>query len=1371
MLVSTVQAESTESVEYELVENTVSAADGTPHLNISIVTGYRSHELPLKNLVEEINNNNSLNLTLSCFMSDYVMENDVDLSEMDIIYINMLSPATAQKLSSTVDAAIDNNCVVIDDDTLLNESIPLPEDQIEDYREKLNDYWINGAYDPENLKNLVFCIAYNCSGRLDLVPEDPHMLPERAIYHTNMSGYFTDSLETYLDWYSNRSDGGHVYDPARPTVAITLYQSYFPFQIEPIDALISELEARDYNVIATYASDSLPSGDFFKQGDEVIVDAIISFTYFSNKFDAEELGVPVINGITNNYMNRTEYEASSHPLPSDKMMKIDYPELWGAIDPVIMAATEIDPETQTEVTVSIDYQVDWLIDRVEGWVQLGDVPEAEKKVAIIYYNHGGGKDSIGASYLDVAPSLCSLLEAMASEGYDVNVSEIPNKTELVDMMLTQGINIGTWAPGELDKLVATGKVTLLPVETYEAWFSELPEERQQEVLDRWGPIPGDIMVWEDAGKEYLVIPKIEVGDNVILAPQPTRGWLQDNDALYHDKDLPPHHQYIAFYLWLQHEYEADAIVHFGRHGTQEWLPGKQFGLSRYDWPSLMIGDMPVVYPYVMDGLGEGNEAKRRGGAVIIDHLIPPVLAAGSYGDYAALSDEILYYEQAVADETLKASHKAEVLNLTQELHLDSELDILEAENNETYFEDVFLEELEDLLEELKSQSMPYGLHILGTSPEGELLAGMVNSMLGTEFANAVASFNDSEDAPIYLLDLVLNQEVNVTDAQIQVLGTNSTEVEGFLANAEEYAANLALGEEEIQQVLNALDGQFIPGNMGGDPVRNPDTLPSGRNFYAFDQRKVPTHDAWILGQQMADEMLAAYVEEHGVYPRKAAYVLWAGETTRHEGVMEAQIFYLLGVEPVWKKGKVIDVKYIPMETLGRPRIDVVVQISGLYRDMYPDKVRLLDKAVEVAYSQNDTPNYVRENTDALKELLMNESSLNESEALNLALLRIFGCADGTYGTGLPNAISASDTWESDDVLADLYISRMCNAYGQDVWGENVKDIFEKNLQDVEVTMHSRSTNLYGTLDNDDFFQYLGGLNLAVSYASGGEYPDSYITNMLMGGDEKVETLEKFLTRELYARYFNPKWIEGMQEHDYAGAREMADFLENLWGWEATNPDLIEDYMWDQAYQTYIADSSVRDWLKDNNPHAYQSMTARMLETARKGYWDADQEVLESLASEYAESVVNDGVTCCHHTCGNPTLNEYVNGMVSVPGFSDAIEDATKQSLQDEDEHHSSSGHQTSLAEKLNPPEETASSGGNQTLTSVDAGYGVDSPEPAPEVPKSTADPYVEGYEMTKESSENEAEGGMSFSGADIVGTLFVLVAAGGIYLGMRKKKL
>ena len=324
-------------------------------------------------------------------------------------------------------------------------------------------------------------------------------------------------------------------------------------------------------------------------------------------------------------------------------------------------------------------------------------------------------------------------------------------------------------------------------------------------------------------------------------------------------------------------------------------------------------------------------------------------------------------------------------------------------------------------------------------------------------------------------------------------------------------------------------------------------------------------------------------------------------------------------------------------------------------------------------------------------------------------------------------------------------------------------------------MHSRSTNLYGTLDNDDFFQYLGGLNLAISSVSGGEYPDSYITNMLTNGDEKTETLEKFLTRETYSRYFNSKWIEGMQGSGYAGAREMSDFVENLWGWEATNPDLISDDMWNQVYKTYVADQELSDWIKQNNPYAYQSMTARMLETARKGNWDASDDVLESLATEYEESVVEDGVTCCHHTCGNPLLNSYVSGMVSVPGFSEAIENATQESLeQEETEEQSSSGekHSSGGNKGSSTPVIRSAENSNQTVVESDAGYGVDSPEPAPEVSKSSADSdYVEGYEMKKDSTDEPDNNGFSFSGSDIFGIIFVVAAIGGIYFGFYKKKM
>ncbi|MEA1866343.1 MAG: cobaltochelatase subunit CobN [Euryarchaeota archaeon] len=1386
---------------------TPALANSGQHVDIAIVTGYTSYQIPLENVTTEINGNASLNITASYYLSELVLMGNINLSEMDVIYINMISAPTALKIESTINDAIANGAVVLDDNTLLNESIPATHDPAT-VRAVPDTYWANAAYNETNIENLIFYLACEFCNRTDLVVGDPIELPTKAIYHPEMPGGFCEDLDEYLAWYGNRTDSGHIYGAKRPTVGIAFYASYYPFKIEPVDILVEEFESHDFNVIPFYSTTGKERCDCYLKPDadrEPIVDAIVSFTYFSLKFDPGEIGVPVINAVINNYMNRTEWEESSRPLPTTKMMKIDYPELVGAIDPIVMAATETDPETGVQQTLSIDYQVNWLVNRTIAQINLGEKEDADKKVVIIYYNHGGGKDNIGASYLDVAPSLCNLLDDMSAADYDVNMSLVPNKTALIDTMLSQGINVGSWAPGVLNRMVETGKVELIQKTTYEEWFMELPIERRDEVLERWGPVPGEIMVWENETGEYLVIPKIDLGDNVMLAPQPTRGWLQNNEALYHDKELAPHHQYLAFYFWLHKEYQADAIVHFGRHGTQEWLPGKQFGLSRYDWPSIMVGDMPVVYPYVMDGLGEGNQAKRRGSAVIVDHLVPPIIAAGLYGNYTELADEMLAYERQDANPTLKAAHRAEVINLTTKLHLDEQLEIdltpfaANLTANQTEFEDDFLEPLEHLLDDLRSTSMPYGLHILGTSPHGDKLTGMINSILGQSYADDVCAFNDSEDAPLLLLDLVINQGAPVYDAQIAVMGTNSTSVEVHLENALIYARNLAEGDNEVIAVLDALDGKFIPPNLGGDPVRTPDALPTGRNFYAFDQRRPPTEAAWELGKDMVNQTLEMHLAAHeGAYPKKMAYILWAGETTRHEGVMEAQILYLLGVEPVWSKGKVVGVSAIPSESMSRPRIDVLIVVSGLYRDMFPDKIVLLDRAVRLAYEQNETadcPNYVAENTDALAAaLIANDPSLNESDARNLALMRIFGCSDGTYGTGLANAIGASNTWNNTDVLAQLFIDRMGNAYGADVWGETATNLFAMNLADVEVTMHSRSSNLYGAIDNDDFFQYLGGLNLAVTYASGGNTPDSYVTNLRATGGEKVETLGDFISGELYSRYFNPTWIEGMQEHDYAGAREFADFVENLWGWQVTCPELIPDHVWDQVYETYVTNNALRDWIEQNNPHAYQSMTARMLEAVRKGYWDATDEVIKSLVAEYMESVAENGATCCHHTCGNPLLDDYISGIISAPD-SDVVSSETAS------EYRETMDEVTGRASALSQPADTdtGSSGGGdgtyppgwfndadetedtvqQTRSATSAtnetvregGVGVDVNQPAESVTEpEPAEPsdYVEGPEMEVERS-SELKTGLSFSGAPMIGLILMIGLAAVIYWGYRRR--
>jgi cobaltochelatase CobN len=884
---------------------------------------------------------------------------------------------------------------------------------------------------------------------------------------------------------------------------------------------------------------------------------------------------------------------------------------------------------------------------------------------------------------------------------------------------------------------------------------------------------------------------------VILAPQPSRGWLENYDALYHDTELPPHHQYIAFYLWLQHEFDADVMVNMGRHGTVEWLPGKDFCLFSDEWPALMVGDIPVIYPYVMDGMGEGMQAKRRGNAVIIDHMIPPVISAGLYGNYSLLSSEITSYQTSVTeDESLRQAHLQKIVNLTLELGLDSHVDISLAQNEATV--SLFLDELTDVLYELRSLSMPYGLHILGEAPEGEALVGMVNSMLGSGFAEKVATYNESDSAYYDLLSKVLLEGESITGAQVQVLGTTSPDIETYLNTAVDYAELLTEAENEIQQVLKAMNGEFIRPNLGGDPVLRPETLPSGSNFYAFDEQLIPTKQAWLEGKALVDQWLAEYYAEHGEYPTKVGYILWAGESTRHQGIMESQILYMLGVEPVWNdnNGKVEDVKHIDSAELGRPRIDVIVQISGLYRDTFPMKVQLIDKAVRIAYEQGEADvydNYVALNTDTLQAIL-NETIQDENLSLNVSLFRIFGPADGNYGTGMANAVSASDTWEDNDALAQLYINRMSYVYGQNIWGQSISEyirqqtgrevdidnsvVFESNLNDTQAIFHSRSSSTYGSLDTDDFYQYVGGLYKAIEYISG-TAPDSYVVNLQNMGDLKVETLQTYLANELYARYFNPTWINGMQQHGFEGARQMEKFLENLWGWEALNPDLISDDVWNRVYENYFANGELSDWLKENNPHAYQAMVARMTETARKGNWNVSEKTIRSLAVEQIQSVIKNGATCCHHTCGNFLNQEFVEGIAQ------ALVEAEELSQDELDMYRtimlaatSSPTIPTEISEKETKASSKSgnsgkdltvveSNSGNQTTT-LEGGVGDDLEQDA-QLKATAQENYVEGYEMTKDSV-TQPDSNPSVSGSDIIAIVLVLAGVGAIYMGFVRRK-
>ena len=1255
-------------------------------------------------------------------------------------------------------------------------------------------YWDNNC--PENAERLINYLSVNFCGA-DRVVEDPLIVPGEAICHPDSEELFED-LDAYLAWYGTR----HGYDPAQPTIGIVFYDSHYRSGDLLADhAVMRAFEAAGAQIIPVFLDYSDPRviERFLVKDGYPVVDVIVNIRCFrfygTDQNPARGIAelaaanIPIINAVIDYARTPEEWAESTDGIGASRIgYTIGMPELDGQTDLIMIAGRAIDPATEDigfRPVTPIDDQVSWLVERTLALARLRHTANADKHIAIIYYNHGGGKNNLGASYLDIVPSLTNLLEAMKAEGY-AGEGVVPGEDKLLDLMILQGRNVGTWAPEELDRMVEEGDVTLLPAETYSAWFSGLPEKQQQEVIAMWGEPPGEIMVYRSGGRQYLVIPTISFG-NVILAPQPTRGWLQDEEVLYHDTSLPPHHQYIAFYLWLQNEFRADAVIHFGRHGTHEWLPGKERGLSATDWPALLIGDCPNIYPYIMDGLGEGTQAKRRGNAIIVDHLTPPIVAAGLYGDFSTLHEKIHTY--GTVNGTLKVEYRKSITDLYAGMDLAGQLgktgDAIEALSEED-FATFIAGDLHQYLHGLGDEFIPYGLHILGEPPEGRELVDLVRAMLGEEFEEHIAGISPEPDdlSPAHgnrtvvddLLTEVLINDIDPVTAQHFLLGTTSPSVTTDLYTALGYRDNIRACTIEIPRIINALSGGYTPPKTGGDPVRSPHSLPTGNNFHSFDSRTMPTMEAWNIGVRMAGELIDQFQAEHdGAYPRKTAFVLWACEAMRHEGVTESEALYLLGVRPVWSKGNVKGLELIASEELGRPRLDVIFIASGLYRDTFADKIELLDQAVRLAaQAEGDLyPNYVRENSGELYTFLV-AHGYDEASAQRLSMARVFSEAAGAYGTGLSSAIDASASWDDEEKLADLFISRAGFVYGDDGWGEPNAGLFRENLGGVEAAVHSRSSNIYGLVDNDDCYQYLGGISLAVRSITGTN-PEMYISDLRSLTAARTTTLAQFLNTELTVRYFNPKWIEGMMEHGYAGARYFdSKFVENLWGWTVTNPDLIPDSVWDRVYDIYVNDAYAigLDSFFAKNPYAYQSMVARMLETARKDYWHPDPAVLDELARQYEQSVQYHGVTCCHHTCGNPALDEYRQQVLTAqnpvtPVPTPAAGGSPGGSGGGGGGSSAGGGMSAGQAVNLTPVADEGSGAGDRDAVnaSAAAGYGRDA-----DIVPAAADSAVEtvkGRVMAVISSDGP---GFGTSSTPLVPIAIVLVVIGAVVAGIYSKR-
>ncbi len=1077
---------------------------------------------------------------------------------------------------------------------------------------------------PENLKNMLLFLLHRHF-------DSPY--PYAEVQELPESGLFAFETGKVYDRFADYQNSGIRIKLGAPWIGLyTFRYEVVTRQLEHIQAYAAALDSAGFNVLPFYGYPLDKAIDAFCLDDDGTsrVAALVSFSSLPGSSTVvlqeafERLGVPVINAI-NIAETADEWRQSPQGLSVfSRTMALARPELSGQIQPFVASSMEqVDDGTghQYKTKVAIASRVKRLVGRLQAWTRLQQKSNEGKQVAIVYYNGHPGKNNIGASYLNVLPqSMENILNRLQAEGYDLG-DDAPTGEAIYGAVMDSGRNIGSWAPAELDRLVKETNPVLVPIEAYKRWFADLHPHLQQQVLDKWGaPEEARIMVWEDAsGKRFFVLPRVQYG-HIHLMPQPARGWDEDSEALFHDITLPPHHQYIAFYLYLQHELDVNAVVHLGTHGTHEWLSGREVGFDDDDASEALIGDLVNIYPYIVDNVGEGTQAKRRGMAVIIDHMTPPFDQAGMNPELRELAGVINDYSAAMEKSPALAEiHLATINRLAKAAGLHKDLGM------EQGFAAADIEKLEHYLQEINENQTPMGLHTFGMSPD---------SAKAQKTAAAIAS----------------RQQQLSPKAREELM-------------EDMFHRIMVSGQSEMDALMSALEGRYIRAGQGNDPIRNPDALPTGKNFFAFDPSRIPTEDTYQAGASMARQLIDDYQQRHeGQYPDKVAINLWSVETIRHEGIMESQILHLLGIRPGYDGfGRVKGLEAIPQDSLGRPRIDVVVLPSGLYRDMFPNLMHLLDQAVALAYEQDEPTNFVRQHIDTTMNRLVAEGIRDTALAKRMASVRLFGVPSGAYGTGLNDAIQASAKWDDEGQVSSVYFNRMGHLYGQGFWGDRdiiadegqtAKDLviglFKKTLAGTKTVLHSRSSNVYGALDNDDFFQYLGGAAMAIR-AVDGSSPEVVVTNLSDPNALRQESLDKFLGRELNTRYLNPKWITEMLDEGYAGARMVGRVVDNMWGWQVTVPEAIDEQKWQQWYDTYVADKyelDIRQKFADaNNTYAYQTMLARMIEVVRKEYWKPDEQVMDKLIDAYLQTMEDTGLSCAENVCGNEALTEYIVGRV------------------------------------------------------------------------------------------------------------------------------
>jgi cobaltochelatase CobN len=1113
---------------------------------------------------------------------------------------------------------------------------------------------------------------------------EPQILPRAQLYMPH-SQYQLASLEQWqAQWAADRNTYGQqalsqIESKEPPenqfsTVAVLFYRSHLQAaNTQMFDELIEQLREQGLHPLPI-AIASLKDTQSITLVNNLLVRAnvklILNTTGFAcNRSQTPELSsqpttfvspfdinVPVLQLILSS-STQDDWQSFSQGLRSrDVAMQVALPELDGRI---VTRAISFKSSSFRDDVAQVDVvryalhkeRASFISELAAKFIALGAKANKDKSIALILANYPTKDGRIGNGVgLDTPNSCVNILNALQDAGYNVGDKLPQNGNALIEQLLQSVTNnpntlhfLGCWQ--SLDACV------------YREHFAKLPLACQQAVTQRWGDVSEDHKFRDNR----IMIAGIRLG-TTFVGIQPARGFNIDLLANYHDPDLVPPHSYLAFYFWLRHVYQVDAIVHVGKHGNLEWLPGKGLALSDECWPDIALGPMPNFYPFIVNDPGEGAQAKRRTQAVIIDHLMPPMARAETYGELAQLESLVDEYYQAMGMDTRRETWlREQILEQVAQSNVLDELNVAKCEDKDEQ-EDEVLNQLDTYLCDIKEAQIRHGLHILGQLPATAKLVDTIIALLrlprGTQVNDAGLLHNMAADFDLFVEQTLFDPSKASTQAwtgnrpetlanvdnsywrtqadtreRLELLAvdwvTDYVIENNDLSQLQQYPRTQAqLGYsknvikavleqsavQELQALTAGLSGEFVEPGPSGAPTRGRlDTLPTGRNFYSLDNRSVPSTAAWALGQKSADALILRHLQEHGDYPKQLGLSVWGTATMRTGGDDIAQAFALMGVRPVWAGGsqRVVDIEVIPCMQLGRPRVDVTLRVSGFFRDAFANVMKLYDAAIQAICEMDDpgVDNVIAKNVEQRTDQLMAEG-MPAQQAQREASFRVFGSKPGAYGAGLQGLIDER-CWEQASDLSDAYLNWGGYAYTNSETDAVVAtDAFAHQLSNIEVVVQNQDNREHDLLDSDDYYQFQGGMSNAVTQLSG-KAPAIYHSDHSNPEQPQIRTLKEELNRVIRSRVLNPKWISAMQEHGYKGAFEMTASVDYMFAYDATT-NLIDDYQYKKIADTLLFDQQNQAFLQENNPHALEEMAERLLEATQRGLWQDPQGYDEKL---------------------------------------------------------------------------------------------------------------------------------------------------------------